>query len=657
MELGDYLEAHETEGAVDSRGTFSLNLLQALEKMRELAQSQPHEFVLRAVQAGVASESPNVRVNIQGRYLTISFQSCLGDTEDLLSWLTGARMGLSRAQAHMAMALALAPQSWTLQSGASIVKREGQQISNLSSDRPLDGVCWNIPLSQINLTEFRKVMKRTRYSRVPIILEGVETFGSWITEKPSPSSLQLGDPADLFCSLTFTDKDGFTLPRLPMNEMEASTEGYLWSGCQGWLSRKTAFPQGRPSWLLSLNGLPPSPKPRWNLRRAIRRPLYDIGKGNVTFIVDGVCLPSEWLDSTSNIEVLEYADWATTDLGGHVIKGKKYELFLQNLSIEIAQLQVALTRCWHKISTISKGKARKSSLPVSRALLQGLGLVSGSMPCDQFHDPFLGRNGHVPLAKFGYEGPYLALLNGQLELLNVFHYQKSRPQRQINLEANPPIVPLLSAFYDNDTSPAKLCLVLPYINDPTLAEVRWKMSFSRQLRTIAQIVDGLARLHPKFTHGHLTPSRIFVGTDDMVRFVNPEVLHFEFILQSQANMCRTSPSYKELAFTTPEEVAGNREVEAGRDLYKLGVLLRETLNGAPIEIGSKDTLAVLYGVLYNPPPDVTNEYPQYSPELTGMVTKLLQKKPEERLVDLKHLAILLRQTADEHNSQISLENF
>lgn len=56
--------------------------------------------MLRAVQAGVASGAPDVRVDIQRRHLVISSQSSLGDVEDLLGWLTGLEPDFPELKPH-----------------------------------------------------------------------------------------------------------------------------------------------------------------------------------------------------------------------------------------------------------------------------------------------------------------------------------------------------------------------------------------------------------------------------------------------------------------------------------------------------------------------------------------------------------------------------
>ncbi len=659
MEIGEYLDGQRAEGTSDSEGVFTLNLARALQQMGELAANQPYEFALRAIQAGVAAGAPALHISITRHRLAISHQEDLGDIEDLLVWLTGAQAGLSRAQSHMAAGLALAPEEWTLRSGVTEAQRRGAQISTSVSSRPDSGFRWEVSLSGLEATRLREeVSSRTRYSPVPIIVDGLGTFGPWLSDETKPPLLQLGDPSDLFCSLTFAEQGGFTLPSLPMKEMEPMSEGFLWSGCRGFFRPKTAFVRRRPAWFLRLHGTPPAESGRWRLSRAIRRPLYDTGRAMVTFIIDGVRLPYEELERTSNLEVLEHADWATTDLSGrHLVRDEQHEKFLQSLQDEIAQLQGPLLTFWQKISPVRKGKAANPSQTLSQMVFQGLGLVTGTTPCEEFHAPFLGKDGRLPLARFDYHGHYLALRNGNLEYLKV--YPVDDKLSRYHISQAPPMLPIYEIYYDNETAPTEVCLAMPIVNDPTFEDVRWRISRPRQFQIAARIVEGLACLHPTIGHGNLTPDHILIGLDDTVRFQNAAVAWAENRLRQRMAMVNTNPSNEGLVYVAPEEVSGNLTDpigSIGSDFYKVGIVLRETLVGEPTNLGAGSVIEYLYKVLHEPSPDVTLECPQYSEELTGLVSRMLQKEPRERTVDLNRLAFLLREAAEKMESQISSEN-
>lgn len=278
----------------------------------------------------------------------------------------------------------------------------------------------------------------------------------------------------------------------------------------------------------------------------------------------------------------------------------------------------------------------------------------GTTPCKKFHAPFLAKDGRLPLARFDYHGHYLALRNGNLENLKV--YPVDDKLSRYHISQAPPMLPVHEIYYDNETAPTEVCLAMPIVNDPTFEDVRWRVSRPRQFQIAARIVEGLAYLHPTIGHGNLTPNHIRIGPDDNVRFQNAAVAWADHRSRQRMTMVNTNPSHEGLVYIAPEEVSGNSTDPIGSDFYKVGLVLRETLVGEPTNLGAGSVIEYLYRVLYEPSPDVTLECPQYSEELTGLVSRMLKKEPRNRTVDLNRLAFLLRETAEEIESQISSEN-
>ena len=661
MELEDYLSALKGQGSRDSEGVFTLNLSRALAKMREMALNHPYDFVLRAIQSGVASGAERVSVTLGKGSLTITHDGVLGEMEDLLAWLTGAREGLSRAQTHLAMGLAIAPLRWDLQVGSTLVSRREEHLTSTSLSSPLNLLRWEVPIGKSTAEQFLPVLSRARHSPVAVEFQGKNLFAPWLSSfnSPYPQS-QLGDPADLFCSLELCELGGFLLPSLPKEEMNSAHGGYVWKGRQGLFRKETGFPERRPAWYVELHGSSPPRRNRWNCRRAIRRPLYDVGPAQVQFIIDGVALPSEEVGALSNLEILEHADWAKTDLSGRrVVRDEAYQGFLEELTETTLRLQSSFSQCWHNVTRVARGKLGAPSPAIRQKAFEALGLVIGSTPCQEFHAPFLTQGGRIPIASFGHRGPYLALHNAALEYLSVHPCQDQDHRALLVRPAEPtfPIIPLLDVLWDRKDRPTEYALVLPFHNLPSFEEIRWKLPLLRQLQIAAQLVTTLELLHQDQGYGYLTPGRILVGPNDTVRLQNPELSRIEQEFRQHIAMNTTSPSYEDLAYLCPEEVVDSKKPDPkGKDLYRAGVLLRETLLGVPTDLGPQPPLSYLFRLLQEPSPNVSKECPGYPEELTAMVTRMLDKTPLERSVPLGRLAELLALEAQKMGLENSSEN-
>ncbi len=177
-------------------------------------------------------------------------------------------------------------------------------------------------------------------------------------------------------------------------------------------------------------------------------------------------------------------------------------------------------------------------------------------------------------------------------------------------------------------------LVLEYIAGRSLrsALVPGAMSAHRALHIARQIADALSAAHDAgIVHRDLKPENVMLvdrrGRSDVVK-----VLDFG-IAKVTWEDARGAPQLTRLGavFGTPEymapEQAAGLSVDARADLYALGILLFEMLDGrAPFE--GSDPVAVVQRQIRDAPPPLP---PKTPPDVVALVTRLLAKKADERV--------------------------
>jgi WD40 repeat protein len=145
-----------------------------------------------------------------------------------------------------------------------------------------------------------------------------------------------------------------------------------------------------------------------------------------------------------------------------------------------------------------------------------------------------------------------------------------------------------------------------------------------------QIAAGLAAAHARsLVHRDIKPANIWLEASDGGP---PRVKLLDFGLarswSDNAQLTRSGMIMGTPAYMAPEQASGE-EVDARADLFSLGVVLYRMLTGtSPFARGN--TIAILHALALDTPKPPREVNPQVPAELSALVMRLLEKKPERR---------------------------
>jgi serine/threonine-protein kinase len=182
-------------------------------------------------------------------------------------------------------------------------------------------------------------------------------------------------------------------------------------------------------------------------------------------------------------------------------------------------------------------------------------------------------------------------------------------------------------------------MVLEYLEGTDLAD------FPRQQLTIGQIVDlmlqaceALAEAHAiGIVHRDLKPANFFITQrSDGSRLL--KVLDFGISkLQQTAlerNLTATATVMGTPAYMSPEQMRSTRDVDNRSDIWALGVVLYELLQGSPPFVGETFG-AMVIRVATEPTPPLSAHLPK---KLAEVVARCLEKDPAHRFQNVAELA-------------------
>lgn len=161
---------------------------------------------------------------------------------------------------------------------------------------------------------------------------------------------------------------------------------------------------------------------------------------------------------------------------------------------------------------------------------------------------------------------------------------------------------------------------------------------------VAQAAEGVAAAHKAgIIHRDLKPDNLFVtkrAGRPFVKIMDFGVSKFATESAVGARSTQSGMIFGSPAYMSPEQITGQREVDARSDVFALGLVLYECLTGVlPFEAQSFQ--AVLMRVLGDEPVPVHTIRPDVPKGLSDVIERALQKQPDARYQSADELCTAL----------------
>ena len=187
---------------------------------------------------------------------------------------------------------------------------------------------------------------------------------------------------------------------------------------------------------------------------------------------------------------------------------------------------------------------------------------------------------------------------------------------------------ICSIFEFGETDDGRTFMVMPCYEGRTLADrlEEGPLAVDEAMGVFRQMAQGLAKAHSQsIVHRDIKPANIFL-TDDG----HAKILDFGLAkLSGQTKLTAEGTTLGTVAYMSPEQSRGE-EVTAATDIWSLGAVLHEMLDGQP-PFGGDNPHAVMYAIQQTDPAPLADINPAVPEDTLILVDRMLDKDPGRRI--------------------------
>ena len=195
--------------------------------------------------------------------------------------------------------------------------------------------------------------------------------------------------------------------------------------------------------------------------------------------------------------------------------------------------------------------------------------------------------------------------------------------------SHPNIVPI----YSVDEREGLVYFIMGYIDGGNLAvrlNERGTLDGETTRRILREVADALAYAHARnVVHRDIKPDNILLRSDDGRAMVTDFGIARAVSEGADSRLTATGMAIGTPAYMSPEQAAGEREIDGRSDLYSLGVVGYQMLAGVP-PFNANSTPALLVKHLSETPVPVRDRAPATPDDLGRGIMLLLEKDPANR---------------------------
>jgi serine/threonine protein kinase len=215
---------------------------------------------------------------------------------------------------------------------------------------------------------------------------------------------------------------------------------------------------------------------------------------------------------------------------------------------------------------------------------------------------------------------------------------------------HPNIVPIYTVGEDDKV----VYFIMAYVQGDNLAKVlstHGRVDWDEARRILRDVADALAYAHArKVIHRDIKPDNILIDSETGRVWVTDFGIARAVTETAGSRLTATGMALGTPAYMSPEQAAGDRELDGRSDLYSLGIVGYQLLCG-DLPFQAPNTPAMLVKHLSETPRPIGDLCPNLPDDLARAVMLCLEKNPEDRFPTASALVVALEGGPFPHSAE------
>jgi serine/threonine protein kinase len=201
--------------------------------------------------------------------------------------------------------------------------------------------------------------------------------------------------------------------------------------------------------------------------------------------------------------------------------------------------------------------------------------------------------------------------------------------------------PNIVAVYAAGEADGLLYFVMEYVPGESLRDLLNRdrcCSVVRAERILRDLADALAFAHARgVVHRDIKPENVLLDHDTGRAMLADFGVAQALAADGDERLTGPGVVVGSPQYMSPEQAAGERELDGRSDIYGLGLVGYEILTGEPAFAGTS-VVSVLSKQLTEPPPPLSPRVPDAPPAIVAAITRALEKEADDRWQDASEMA-------------------